>query len=33
LLDQYLQSKPKQRPKAGGVSKETAPVNEEGKEE
>ncbi len=32
LLEQYLESKPRQ-PKAGGAPKETAPGNEEGREE
>ncbi|MGA2504441.1 MAG: hypothetical protein ABSG01_10165 [Anaerolineales bacterium] len=33
LLDQYIKGKPKSSPKAGGVPKETAPGDEEGKEE
>jgi amino acid transporter len=33
FLDQYLASKPKRKPKLGGAPKETAPGNEEGKEE
>lgn len=33
LLDQYLQRKPKRKPKVGGVPKETAPGDEEGKKE
>jgi hypothetical protein len=33
LLDQYIHGKQKSRPKAGGSPKETAPGDEEGKEE
>jgi hypothetical protein len=33
LLSQYLESKPKRKPKAGGRPRETAPGDEEGKEE
>jgi amino acid transporter len=33
LLDQYLHARPKSKPKAGGAPKETAPGDEEGKEE
>jgi len=33
FLDQYLESKPKRKPKAGGAPKETAPGSEEGKSE
>lgn len=33
LLDQYLQSKPKRKPNAGGAPKETAPGDEENKKE
>jgi|GEM_PF-6852623 len=33
LLAQYLQTKPKQKLKAGSTPKETAPGDEEGKEE
>jgi hypothetical protein len=33
LLAQYLQTKPKQKLKAGGAPKQTAPGDEEGKEE
>jgi hypothetical protein len=32
LLSQYLESKPKRKPKAGGKPRETAPGDEEGKE-
>jgi hypothetical protein len=33
LLDQYIKGKPKQTPKIGGAPKETAPGDEEGKED
>jgi hypothetical protein len=33
FLDQYLDIKPKRKPKLGGASKETATDEEEGKEE
>jgi hypothetical protein len=33
FLDQYLERKPKRKPKAGGAPKETAPSDEEGKED
>jgi hypothetical protein len=33
LLAQYIESKPRRKPKAGGAPKETAPGDEEGKEE
>ncbi len=33
FLDQYLEKKPKREPKAGGAPKETAPSDEEGKED
>ena len=33
FLDQYLQGKPKRKPRAGGAPKETAPSDEEGKED
>jgi hypothetical protein len=33
FLDQYLEKKPKRKPKAGGAPKETAPSDEEGKED
>jgi amino acid transporter len=33
FLDQYLESKPKRKPKAGGAPKETAPSDEEQKED
>jgi hypothetical protein len=33
FLDQYLERKPKRKPKAGGPPKETAPGDEEGKEQ
>lgn len=33
FLDQYIESKPKRKPRAGGAPKETAPTDEEGKED
>ena len=33
FLDQYLERKPRRKPKAGGAPKETAPGDEEGKEQ
>jgi hypothetical protein len=33
FLDQYLAGKPKRKPKLGGAPKETAPDDEEGKQE
>jgi hypothetical protein len=33
LLAQYIESKPRRKPKAGGAPKQTAPGDEEGKEE